>query len=150
MKTRLTQLITFGLLIFLLSGCSIGGTYYIRNFTSQPARITLTLSDSGTKSQEKPTLSYANELHEIRRNLYKKLMNPLMGEFIDERTLTFEVPPTSTIFFAIGTNMKMDLIETIQIESIKGIELINSNNSQQLNFKMRGIGQYTGHYDIKD
>ncbi|MEP0367010.1 MAG: hypothetical protein ABJN36_14185 [Cyclobacteriaceae bacterium] len=148
MRSKLTQLLALGILTFTLSGCSIGGTYYLRNFTSEPAKIILTLSEAGTAIFEEPTFSYSDELLKIRRNLYKKLENSTSGEFTDKRTLEFEVPAMSTLFLAIGSNMQMALIETIRIESISGSELINSDNHELLNLKMRGIGQYTGHYDI--
>lgn len=148
MRSKLTQLLVIGILTFSLSGCSIGGTYYLRNFTSEPAKIILTLSEAGTALFEEPTFTYSNELLKIRRNLYKKLEHSTKGQFTDERTLEFEVPAESTLFLAIGSNMRMALVETIRIESINGSELINSDNHELLNLKMRGIGQYTGHYDI--
>jgi len=149
MKIRLIQILTFVILCIFLFGCSIRGIYYLRNFTTKPAKITLTLADSVTKILDEPNFIYSDELLKIRRNIYKKLKKSVNGKFIDERNLEFEIPAGTTLLFSIGSNMDLALIELIKIESMNSTELLNSKDFKQLNLKMRGIGQYTGHYDIK-
>lgn len=73
----------------------------------------------------------------------------MSGKYLTPTAMEIEIPPNATVLFAIGTNMRMWGIDSIRIESKKGIEMISSEDNERLNIRIRGIGQYTGHIDIK-
>lgn len=134
---------------FSLSGCSIGGTYYVRNFTAETARLILTFTELRTKIDEAPTFRCSEGIKTIKRNLHKHLDDSISGKYLSATTLQIEIPPNSTVFFAIGSNMRIWGIEKIQIESRSESQVISPDDTEKLNIRMRGIGQYTGHLDIR-
>lgn len=125
---KLTQKLISGLLVLTISGCSINGSYYLRNFTLHSATVILTLTDSRTKSHENPTFDYSNKIIRVNKNLHKKLEKSITGKYVDDQTLEIIIPSRSTVFFAPSINTTILGIESIQIKSSNGNEIISSND----------------------
>ncbi|MEM7549690.1 MAG: hypothetical protein AAF363_08450 [Bacteroidota bacterium] len=149
MKARRIQILSGLLFILFLFGCSIQGTYYLRNFTDQTAKVILMLTEPATKTFEAPTFAYSNKIEKLKRDAYKKFSSSLKGKYLTDSTIEVLMSAESTLFFAFGTNSRVRGIKTLQIESKNGIEILHADDINKLDHRMRGGGQYTAHKDIQ-
>lgn len=134
------------------TGCSMTGRYYIRNLSDQPATVTLIFNDSAASgTRDTVTLKYDNQISDIKFETVRSLKKNLVLNQIDSKTLEFIIPPGSTVFMGVGMNTRF--IGGIQHAKIKvgstEQKTVAFNRSEDLNFKIRGLGKYTAHYDIK-
>ena len=138
------------LLLVTLTGCSISGTYYLRNITELPATLTIVLDESiVSNSGETIDLMYDNRIHKIKFGTYKKFKKRLSGQVIDSYRVSFTIPPKSTVFIGRGLNtgfwggFQQAIIKVGEAE-----KSLDTNSQEQMQLSMNGLMKYTGYYDI--
>ncbi len=127
------------------------GRYYIRNLSDQPATVTLIFNDSAASgTRDTVTLRYDNRISDIKFETVRLLKKNLLLKQIDSKTLEFIIPPGSTVFMGVGMNTRfIGGIQHVKIKVGSKEQTLAFDRSEDLNFKMRGLGKYTAHYDIK-
>ena len=103
--------------IFLLTGCSIIGRYYIRNLTNQDAYITI-LMDKKIELDDiiESKFLWEPEIMKIKYSLYNKLKRKLPVELTSTNHLQFKIPPNSTAYIGVGINTHLINVKSITIE----------------------------------
>ena len=91
-----SKTITFLLLSFLISGCTIRESLFFRNFLKEPATVTIRYSTTRTHILD--SIRFANSITNIHGNLDQELPERLAGVYLNDSTIQFEVPPESTNF----------------------------------------------------
>lgn len=141
----------FLILAICFTGCSITGRYYIRNLSDLPATVTLTFDNSsGPGTRDTVTLKYANKVNDIKFGTFKSLKKSLVLNQLDSNTFEFTIPPRSTVFMGVGVNTHfVGAIQQAKIKVGSKEQTLTFRDNNQLNIKMRGLGKYTAHYDIR-
>lgn len=140
---------SFIYLIFLcLTGCSVSGRYYLRNFLEESITITIEkefeIPDSNLKSIIYP---FENKILDIKYSAYKKLTQQLTPQKIDLKKVQLVIPPRSTVFIAIGSNDRINDVKSIEITTSTEKNTINPENRSKFNTRW-GLGRYAVFYDI--
>lgn len=144
------RLILLFILTLSITGCSITGRYYLRNLSDQPATVTIVLNDNTTSDKwDKVTFKYDDRVRNIRFGIFKSFKKELSPKQIDMARLEFTIPPKSTVFIGIGLNTGFwGGFQQAKIKVGNKEQSLAPNDTEQMNFKMRGLMKYTGHYDI--
>ncbi len=150
LRTKEMKKLILLVLTMSLTGCTITGRYYLRNLSDQPAIVTIVLNETLNKWDTLTTLKYDDNVKDIKFGTLSSLKKNVILRQIDMNRLEFTIPPRSTVFIGIGMNT--DFRGGFQQAKIKvgdKEQTLTTNDREQMNIKMSGLMNFTGHYDIK-
>jgi hypothetical protein len=136
------------LFTFVFTGCTVTGTFYLLNKSQEIVDVTLILNRiyDGIETDYIVRIEdlINSSIKTIKYGTYEEMNKMLVKVDLENKQFKFKLNPNEFAFIGRGANSRLSIVEKLEIESSKGLIVVDPSNYDEFKIYNSGLMKYVG------